>query len=279
MRQRSSSGARHALFVCQDEPMAETFLADRSDGVLTVTLNRPDRLNATNGVARDEMSAFWREVATDPSVRCIVVTGAGRAFCAGADAEDMSTGVRPRGDIGYIAAVDFCPGEYVSVPIIVAVNGLCVGAGLNFVADGDLVLASESAWFSDPHVSVGQVSAMEPLFLAPKVPYPVIAKLVLLGSSYRMTAAEALDAGLVHEVLAPDALLPRAHELAGVIARQSPTALRQSLAILRRYARSLVADQLDDGWRIAYDHFWHPDGTEGPLAFMEKREPVWADPT
>ena len=258
--------------------MAETYLADEAEGVLTVTLNRPDRLNATNGVARQEMSAFWQQVRDNAGIRCIVLTGAGRAFCAGADAEDMSTGVRPRGDIGYLAAVDFCPGEWVRVPIIVAVNGLCVGAGLNFVADGDLVLASTQAWFSDPHVSVGQVSAMEPLFLAPKLSYSVIAKLVLLGSSYRLTAQEALAAGLVHEVLEPEALLPRAGELAQVVAGQSPTALRESLHVLRRYARSLIADQIDDGWSKAYAHFSHPDATEGPLAFLEKRPPRWAEP-
>jgi enoyl-CoA hydratase/carnithine racemase len=258
--------------------MAQTYLADEEDGVLTVTLNRPDRLNATNSVARQEMSMLWKQVRNDGSIRCIVLTGAGRAFCAGADAEDMSTGLRPRGDIGYIAAVDFCPGEWVNVPIIIAVNGLCVGAGLNFVADGDLVLASTPAWFSDPHVSVGQVSAMEPLFLVRKVPYPVVAKLVLLGSSYRMTAQEALRAGLVDEVLEPDALLPRANELARVIAQQSPAAVRESLRVLRRYARSLIADQLDDGWSAAYGHFSHPDGTEGPLAFLEKRPPIWAEP-
>src|SRR5438067_1516216 len=83
-------------------------------------------------------------------------------------------------------------------------------------------------------------------------------------------------AGRAHEVLAPDALLPRAHELARTMAMQSPTALRQSLRILRRYARSLIADQLDDGWAVAFGHFSHPDGTEGPLAFLEKRAPRWA---
>lgn len=257
--------------------MAETFIAEDVDGVLTVTFNRPGRLNATNGVARAEMSAFWRDVRDDRSIRCIVLTGAGRAFCAGADAEDMSSGLRPRGDIGYIAAVDFCPGEWVTVPILVAVNGLCVGAGLNFVADGDLVIASTQAWFSDPHVSVGQVSAMEPLLLAPKVGYPVLAKLVLLGSSYRMSASEALACGLVHEVQEPDALMPRCPELASIIARQSPTAVRQSLRILRRHARAQIREALDPAWDVAYAHFWHPDGSEGPRAFLEKRLPVWAE--
>lgn len=259
--------------------MPDTYLAEQVDGVLMVTLNRPARMNATNGVARAEMSALWQQVRDDRSVRCIVVTGAGRAFCAGADAEDMSQGLRPRGDIGYLAAVDFCPGEWVEVPIIAAVNGLCVGAGLNFVADADLVIASREAWFSDPHVSVGQVSAMEPLFLAPKAGYAALAKLVLLGSSYRMTADQALAAGLVHDVVEPEALLDRAREMAGIIARQSPTALRESLRIMRRYTRSLVAGQLDDAWSVAFRHFSHPDGTEGPLAFLEKRAPRWVEPT
>jgi enoyl-CoA hydratase/carnithine racemase len=258
--------------------MAETFLSDEHDGILVVSLNRPKQLNATNGRARAEMAEFWQSVRADNRIRCVVLTGAGRAFCSGADAADMSTGQRPRGDIGYIAAVDFCPGEWVEVPVIVAVNGLCVGAGLNLVADGDLVLASTDSWFADPHVSVGQVSAMEPLFLAPKVAYPVIAKLVLLGNSYRMSAADALAAGLVHEVLEPGELLPRAHEIAKVIASQSPTAVKESLRVLRRYARSLIADQLDEAWAAAYGHFSHPDGTEGPLAFLERRTPRWAEP-
>jgi enoyl-CoA hydratase/carnithine racemase len=259
--------------------MPETFRFDADDGIVTVTLDRPDRLNATNGVARTEMAEFWQELARDETARCIVLTGAGRAFCAGADAEDMSTGLRPRGDTGYIAAVEFCPGEWVDIPIIVAVNGLCVGAGLNFVADGDLIIASSEAWFSDPHVSVGQVSAMEPLFLAPKIDQSALTKLVLLGSSYRMSAGEALAANLVHEVVAPDELMPRARELAAIIAAQSPTALRESLAVIRRYHRALIDQHLDEGWRIAYGHFSHPDATEGPLAFLEKRDPRWVDPT
>ena len=104
------------------------------------------------------------------------------------------------------------------------------------------------------------------------------AKLVLLGSSYRMTAAEALAEGLVHEVHEPDALLPRCRELASIIARQSPTALRRSLRVLRRHARAQIREELDPAWDAAYAHFWHPDGTEGPLAFLEKRDPVWAEP-
>src|SRR6185436_4439862 len=113
-------------------PVAQTYVAEHEGGVLTVQLHRPERLNATDAATRAEMAELWRAVADDGSVRCIIVTGAGRAFCAGADADDMSTGRRPRADVGYLAGVEFCPGEFVSVPIIVAVNGLCVGAGLNF---------------------------------------------------------------------------------------------------------------------------------------------------
>jgi enoyl-CoA hydratase/carnithine racemase len=84
-----------------------------------------------------------------------------------------------------------------------------------------------------------------------------------------MSAREALAGGLVHEVLAPEALMPCAQELAEVISGQSPTALTESLQILRRYARSLIADELDEAWSIAHRHFSHTNGTEGPLAFME----------
>src|SRR5947207_831806 len=133
------------------------------------------------------------------------------------------------------------------VPVIVAVNGLCVGAGLNFVAAADLVLASEKSWFSDP-MSLGARSALWSPCSLPQVPYSVIAKLVLLGSSYRMSARDALAAGIVHEVLEPNALRPRAYEMAESLVGQSPTPLRESLRILRRYARALLADQLDQAW-------------------------------
>lgn len=258
--------------------MAESFIENLVEGVLEVTLNRPERLNALSAASRAELAELWQAVRGNRRVRCVILTGTGRAFCAGADAGDMAIGVRPPGDTGYRAAVDFCPGEWLEVPIIVAVNGLCVGAGLSFVADADLLLASEGSWFSDPHTSVGQVSAMEPLLLAPKVAYGALARLVMLGSAYRMSPAEALASGLIHEVVPAAELMSRARAVAATIASQSPAAMIESLRILRRHTRSLVADELDDAWSVVHRHFSHPDATEGPLAFVEKRAPRWADP-
>src|SRR5262249_14384636 len=130
--------------------MSATIGVERPGGVLTVTPYRPDRRNAVGRAMQRELAALWDEVRDDVAVRCIIVTGAGDVFCAGADHADLAVMIGPSAS----GRIEFCPAATVSVPVIVAVNGLCVGAGLRFVADADIVLAVESAWFSDPHVSL-----------------------------------------------------------------------------------------------------------------------------
>ena len=121
--------------------------------------------------------------------------------------------------------------------MVVAVNGVCAGGGLHYVADADIAIASEDAWFTDPHVGVGQVSGIEAPSLGLRVPLGMLARMVLLGRHERWDAQQALRVGLVSEVLAPDRLLPRAHELAGWIAEASPEAVRRSRAVYRQASR------------------------------------------
>jgi enoyl-CoA hydratase/carnithine racemase len=247
------------------------------DGTMLVTLNRPGRLNALSATMQGELTTFWRAVREQPEVRVIVLTGAGRAFCAGADTSELEDEVHPSGSIG-VAALEFCPGRVLDVPVIVALNGLCIGGGLNFIADADIVIASEEAWLSDPHVTMGQVSGPEVLQLAAKVGPRAVTQLALSGSRFRMSAERALQAGLVNEVVATAALPDRAREVAEAVAAQSPTAVRRTLAILRRRARAPIADELDHAWSAVVAQWTHPDSLEGPTAFVEKRAPRWLTP-
>ena len=223
------------------------YLLRRDDGVLTVTLNRPDRLNALDQALQRDLAALWRQVREDDSVRCILLTGAGRAFCAGLDTGSVravaATADQPRSL--------FCPAEVVTVPVVVAINGLCVGAGLRFLADADVALAAESAWFADPHVGLGLLGTPVALQLAAKASSYAVAALFLAGSERRLPARDAHAGGLLTEVVGDDGLLPRARALAGLIARQDPTAVRATTAALRTQVRHALAGQLEIEWAAA----------------------------
>jgi enoyl-CoA hydratase/carnithine racemase len=252
------------------------YLLEQRDGIVTVTLNRPERLNALSWELRLGLEELWTRIAADPTVRCVVVTGAGRGFCAGADVDDLAAPRRTRGD-GLDDELSFLPGRRLEVPVVVAVNGVCAGGGLHFVADADIVVAGQSARFVDPHVSVGQVSGIEPASLALRVPFQVLARLALLGKDEQLDAAAALACRLVGEVVADDRLLPRAQELAEALASSSPAAVRATRRVLRDLERSLVEPAMAAGWQAVQAHWSHPDAEEGPRAFAERRPPNWTE--
>jgi len=252
----------------------ESVLVEQTGHVLTVTLNRPEQRNAFDDPMRREMGNLWTQVRDDRSVRCVVITGAGKGFCAGADMGVLDADRSPLGD-GIDDELCFLPGRRLDVPVVVAVNGVCAGGGLHYVADADIVIASEDAWFTDPHVGVGQVSGIEAPSLGLRVPLGMLARMVLLGRHERWDAQQAREIGLVSEVLPADQLLPRAQELAGWIAEASPEAVRRSRAVYRRFEEAVVADAMADGWDWVQRHWAHPDSDEGPRAFLERREPEW----
>lgn len=242
------------------------------DTTLVVTLDRPARANALDPELMRDLRELWTRVAADSHVRCVVLTGAGRSFCAGADLGMLGA---PRDSLGDTAADElaFLPGARVPVPVIVAVNGACAGGGLHFVADADISIASEQATFLDPHVSVGQVSGLEPIELAPRMRRDTLIRMALLGRREVLDARAALAAGLVSEVVAPDDLLHRALELAGWIAEGSPEAVRLTRRIIRSVDRDTTAADL--AWELIRRHREHPDALEGPRAFQENRTPRW----
>lgn len=247
-----------------------------------LVFNRPDRRNAMNNAMRDELRAAWTELAGDPSVRVIVNAGRGRDFQTGADVVELATDGQgmeryresmERFDLGFTAwhlGID--------KPVIAAVNGLCAGGGLHFVADADIVLAASDAAFTDPHVSVGQVSAVETIALIRKMPAEAVFRMALVGRHERMPATRAWELGMVSEVVdPPQRLHAAAQQLAEKIARNSPAALRATKRALWGALEQGLTDACKAGAAELVGLWGHPDQTEGPAAFAAKREPRWKE--
>jgi enoyl-CoA hydratase/carnithine racemase len=245
-------------------------------GILTIRLNRPDKLNALTRPMLAELGDLFDEAGRDPAVRVIVLTGAGRGFCSGADAGSLAASARQTVDERLAARPRFTPRQCrIYKPSICAVNGICAGAGLHFVADMDIAIASTDAAFTDTHVNVGQVTAMEPIALARRMSLGAVLRMVALGKAERLDAQQALNACLVSEVMPPEQLMPRALELANIIARVSPAAVQRSLQAVWESFELPLSEATDRGFEAVMRHRDHPDATEGPAAFLEKRSPHW----
>ncbi|GAA3525260.1 enoyl-CoA hydratase/isomerase family protein [Aeromicrobium panaciterrae] len=256
-------------------------LVSREGHVGTITLNRPDRLNALNRELFEGLADAWRSLDADPKIRVIIVTGEGKGFCAGADmvAPSVTNRDQQTAERAHVPLPLFTARQMgVFKPVITAVNGVCASAGLHFVVDSDIVIASENATFVDTHVNVGQISALEPIGLARKMPLESVLRMVALGRAERMTAARALQLGMISEVVPADELGARARELAEHVAEASPTTLQRSLRAIWESLNLGIDEALDRGWHAVQDHYGHPDNVEGPLAFAEKRSPNWVDP-
>ncbi len=252
-----------------------TLTIERSGHVATLTLNRPDRMNAFDSVMRAELPRAWAELREDPGVWVAVVTGAGdRAFCTGMDLREPppAPGTPPPSGPVRLTALDCDFGK----PVIAAVNGTCAGGGLVFVADADIAIASTAAVFTDARTSAGQVSIAGTLRLARKIPLEAVFRMVMLGKAERVSAERALAIGLVSEVVPPERLLARAQELAAAICESSPNAVF--------WSRHAIWESLDTGLGAALEMGWdvvhqfpraYPDAKEGARAYVEKRKPAW----
>jgi enoyl-CoA hydratase/carnithine racemase len=256
----------------------ETLRVEVDGPVVTLTLNRPDRLNAISPVMLEELRTFWPMYDADRDLRVAIITGAGeRAFCSGADVSTVADKSRNRTS-DFLRENRFTPLQAgISKPTICAVNGVCAGGGLHFVADSDFTICSDTATFLDPHVSVGQVSAIETTVLSRRIPHGSVMRMMLLGRHERLTAEQAHAIGMVTEVIPGEKLLDRATELAGFIASGSPAAIAASRKAIWDAMNKPLEDALNYAWvllRAHGDH--HPDAQEGPRAFAERREPRWS---
>jgi enoyl-CoA hydratase/carnithine racemase len=208
----------------------ETITYELSEHVATVTLNRPDKLNAFNQRMCDEFEDLWNAVRLDDDVHVVVLQANGdRAFCTGVDVReglDFPANVWSRSDPG----VQLGPKHNkLWKPLVTALHGMVAGGALYWVNESDIVICSDDATFFDPHVSYGMTAALEPIGLLQRVPLGEVLRMTLLGLDERMSAERAREIGLVSEVVTRDALRPRAAEIARIIAAKPPAAIQGSV--------------------------------------------------
>jgi enoyl-CoA hydratase/carnithine racemase len=208
----------------------ETITYELSEHVATVTLNRPDKLNAFNQRMCDEFEHLWNAVRLDDDVHVVVLQANGdRAFCTGVDVRaglEFPANVWSRSDPG----VQLGPKHNkVWKPLVTALHGMVAGGALYWVNESDIVICSDDATFFDPHVSYGMTAALEPIGLLQRVPLGEVLRMTLLGLDERMSAERAREIGLVSEVVSRDALRPRAAEIARIIAAKPPAAIQGSV--------------------------------------------------
>ncbi len=258
----------------------ECLLYEAKDGIATLTLNRPERLNALGGTLRQDLFDAVTRAGADPEVRVMVVTGAGKGFCSGGDVKAMGeakAGQRERPLIEKIA-----PGRDRTLlamreapqPIIAAVNGAAAGAGMNLALGCDIRIASTAAKFTQAFVKRGLHPDWGGTYFLPRVVGMAKAcEMIFTGEV--IDAAEALRLGIVSRVVAPEELLPTAYEVARRIAAGPPVAIRLA-------KRSLYANEdLDLRGALQIETmaqnicFETEDATEGIRAFGEKRAPVF----
>ncbi len=259
-----------------------TVLFDVRDRVATITLNRPERKNAMNQVLKDELRQCWQRVKADPDIWVAIVTGAGDAFSSGADVESLANNAFSKPDrwreLSMIDGIIELPTPRrlrVHKPVIAAVNGVVAGFSLDLVSEADIPIASEKAYFVDPHVSIGYVSSHEMVNMARRVPVAVCLRMALLGSRERMSAQRAYEVGLVTEIVAHEKLMERARELAEMLLTNSPLAVwGTKMAILQGLGLPIPqAEEIAAGYLEIVEQ--SEDHKEGPRSFVEKRKPKW----
>ncbi|MEA2276452.1 MAG: enoyl-CoA hydratase [Solirubrobacteraceae bacterium] len=246
-------------------------LTERRDGVLLVTLNRPEARNAVNLAVAEGIAAALDELDADADLAVGVLTGAGKGFSAGMDLKAFVAGERPYvGDRGFAGITRRAADK----PLIAAVEGFAVAGGLEIVLACDLIVAARGARLGIPEVRRSLVAAGGALLRLPRrIPYGIAMELALTGEP--ITAERGHELGLVNRLSEPGGAVEAALELAASIARNAPLALVASKAILERH-RGWPEDELwERQEEISGPVFASEDAREGAVAFSEKREPVW----
>ncbi|WP_407686407.1 enoyl-CoA hydratase/isomerase family protein [Mycobacterium sp. HUMS_1102779] len=244
-------------------PMSfETILVDvdAADHVATITLNRPERLNAFDRTMCEEMAEAWRILKLDDAVHAVVLRAAGtRAFSAGLDVKT------PYGQPENVWTHED-PGEFLSPkwqkvwkPVVCAVQGMCTAGAFYFVNESDVVICSDDATFFDSHVSAGLVCALEPIGLMRRVGLGETLRMALMGNDERVGADTALRIGLVSEVVPAERLWARAHEIAAVIAAKPPSATQGTVKAIWESLDKPYRAALEQG--LLYTRLGNPLGT------------------
>ena len=214
-------------------PTTTTLSLEVTDGVATVTLQRPEVHNAFNPEMTEELAAVWRALRSNRDVRAVVLTASGdKAFCTGVDRsslEEFAFDPLDYDDPGQLLGPK---SQGLWKPVIAAVNGMACGGAFYMLGEADVIIAAEHATFFDPHVTYGMVAAYEPMLLLRRMPFGDVLRLALTGNHERLSAQTAMRLGLVSEVVPAGELAEAAHRLASVIASQPPVAVQATLRTL-----------------------------------------------
>ncbi|MBA3654639.1 MAG: crotonase/enoyl-CoA hydratase family protein [Actinobacteria bacterium] len=253
-------------------------LTERDGHVLVVTMNRPEAKNALSGEMMQGMAEAWDEVDNNPDIRCAILTGAGGAFCAGADLKSFAAS--PPGESMASGSGGFDPkvikpllkGYRLSKPLIAAVEGPAIAGGTEILQGTDIRVAGESAKFGVSEVKwslfpMGGSSVR----LVRQIPYTIAADILLTGR--HLSAAEAKEVGLIGYVVPDGSALDKAKELAAMVCDNGPVAVQGVLRSIRETEGMSETDAFEIESKIGIEVFLCEDAREGPRAFKEKRKP------
>ncbi|MFT6887748.1 MAG: 2-(1,2-epoxy-1,2-dihydrophenyl)acetyl-CoA isomerase [Paracoccaceae bacterium] len=258
--------------------MTATVLLSENNGVLEITLNRPDRLNAFTAELHEGLrNAFTR--AESPEIRAVIVTGAGRGFCAGQDLGERKpvAGEAPR-DAGDSLRANYNPLilkiRALEKPVIAAVNGVAAGAGVNLALACDIVLAATSASFIQAFAKIGLIPDAGGTWTLPRLIGEARAKALML-TAQPITADQAADWGMIWKSVPDEFLMDEARALATGFAAAPTFALGQAKLALQASATNTLAEQLEEEASRQSNCGFSPDFAEGVAAFNEKRAPAF----
>jgi crotonobetainyl-CoA hydratase len=253
-------------------------LVEHRGNVLVITINRPEARNAINAAVSIGVGDALEEAQQDPDVRAVVITGAGdKSFCAGADLKAIARRENlyhpDHAEWGFAGYVH----HFIDKPTIAAVNGTALGGGTELALASDLVVAHQLAQFGLPEVKRGLIAAAGGVFrIVDQLPRKVAMELLLTGEP--MTASDAWEWGLVNQVVKEGSVLDAALAMAARVTVNAPLSVQASKRIAYGVDDGVITDD-EVGWERTVSEMRtlirSEDATEGPLAFAEKREPVW----
>jgi enoyl-CoA hydratase/carnithine racemase len=257
---------------------ADTLLLfETTDGIATVTLNRPGQFNALSGALIDEIQAILDRVAADPSIRVVVLAARGRGFCSGHDLKE----IRAMADVLDVESLFArCSRMMMTLtrlpqPVIAKVHGLATAAGCQLVATCDLAVASAAATFATPGVNIGAFCATPSVALGRAVGRKHAMEMLLTGEA--IGAERAREIGLVNRVVAPEALDAEVEALARLIALKSPAAIASGKDVFYRQLEMPLGEAYAMAGKAIACDFFGEDGKEGVDAFLSKRSPRWKE--
>lgn len=255
-------------------PTFETILTEQAGKVFTITLNRPERLNAVNPVLHHELVEAIRFGADAEDIDVIVLTGAGRAFCAGGDMSDVSeTPAKFLKEARHARGIVFGMLEC-EKPIVCRMNGDAIGLGATFALLSDVVIAADTARIADPHVKMGLVAGDGGALIWPLLVGPMLAKYYLLTGDL-MSAADAQHHGLITRAVPAAELDAEVDRIVQKLANGAPLAIRGTKRAINAYIQSIAKTQFDLSLGYEGITMLSQDHAEAKAAFLAKRKPVF----